>query len=190
MTSVLPSILSHVRLTVVYVCCQMQLFGHKAVTLIAPHHAACLGSSIVTPFLHTTKILLGETPPGGTQPVTVVLHAGEMLYLPAGWFHSTEARYNDDLETEAAGTEQRQNLHAERAQNKECEDQKYCRLSGSVNFFLSACFTAVGVIVPQLNQSDASDSWLGSPPPSMQVRPTADCAKDQQELMELAAAID
>lgn len=92
----------------------MQCFGHKRWTLVAPHHAAELGVTSVTPFLHNASV-----PPPPDHILTLTVGPREMLFVPACWFHATEA------------------LHEEGGQ-----------LSGTVNFFASACFGALGVIMP------------------------------------------
>ena len=122
----------------------LQVFGRKRVTLIAPHHAAALNARMVTPFLHTTDVDQRQDPPAETEPVTVVLQAGDMLYLPAGYFHATETIGEEGGPQEAQG-----------AGSVGC----------SLNFFLSACFASLGVIVPRL--PGAPPDWLGQPPPDM-----------------------
>lgn len=124
----------------------VQVFGRKRVTLVAPHHAAALNTRMVTPFLHTSDVGPLEAPPKETEPVAVVLEAGDMLYLPAGYFHATET----------VG-EQSGSAHA--------QGQGASSVGCSVNFFLSACFASLGVIVPRL--PGAPPDWLDQPPPNM-----------------------
>jgi hypothetical protein len=123
----------------------LQVFGRKRLTLVAPHHAAALNSRMVTPFLHTTDVRQGESPPPETAPVTVVLQAGDMLYLPAGYFHATET-LGEEVDT-CGG------------------DGQNGAIGCSVNFFLSACFASLGVVVPKL--PGAPPDWLDEPPPDM-----------------------
>ena len=142
----------------------LQLFGRKAVTLVPPHHAQALGVTPVSPFLHTTAVPAGVAPPPETSPVTVVLKPGEMLYIPAGWFHATDTRaaalavqaeQSPEIEPPARPATARPAAAADLLGSS--------GLSGSVNFFMSACFAAVGVIVPELQPPD----WFGPPPPLM-----------------------
>ena len=65
----------------------MQVFGNKAWTLIAPHHASELDVKEVTPFLHSTS---REHPPLEKDLAQLTLEEGELLYIPAGWFHATK----------------------------------------------------------------------------------------------------
>jgi len=108
-----------------------QLFGSKHWTLVPPHYAAQLGTTEVTPFLHTTAVgealQRGEPWPQAIPRLRFELGPDEMLFVPAGWFHATEAR----------GTE----------------------ISGSVNFFASACFGSLGVLVPKLPHL-CEDAWV------------------------------
>lgn len=123
----------------------LQVFGRKRVTLVAPHHATALNARMVTPFLHTTDVGQRESPPMETEPITVVLEKGDMLYLPAGYFHATETV----------------------GEQGECEteEQRAGSVGCSINFFLSACFASLGVIVPQL--PSAPPDWLEERPPDM-----------------------
>jgi hypothetical protein len=124
----------------------LQVFGRKRVTLVAPHHATALNTRMVTPFLHTTDVSQRESPPAETEPVTVVLEPGDMLYLPAGYFHATET----------VGKQGEREAQAQGADSVGC----------SVNYFLSACFASLGVIVPKL--PGAPSDWLDEhPPPNM-----------------------
>ena len=103
--------------------CILMLAGSKRVSLQPPHRAVSLQPWAVTPFLRSSRSV--DAP--GEHDVEVLLRAGDLLWLPAGWWHSTE---NILQAGEEAGV--------------------------SINFFMSACFAAVGVIVPEIAHSD----WL------------------------------
>jgi len=63
--------------------CLLQLAGCKRVSLQPPHHAAHLDPWGVTPFLRSSRS-------SGGQSVEVMLSAGDMLYIPSGWWHATQ----------------------------------------------------------------------------------------------------
>ena len=123
-------------------------------TLVAPHHAGVLSARMVTPFLHTTDVRQGMEPPPETNPVSVVLGPGDMLYLPAGYFHAT----NTECEPEEA-----QENEGERPNSQGFSKRG---IGCSVNYFMSACFASLGVIVPEL--AGAPPDWLDEPPPEME----------------------
>jgi len=103
-----------------------QLFGQKEWALVAPHESSSLSTTVVTPFLHTTAVRLGQDPPSQVRTLRTTLGAGDLLYVPAGWFHSTNA----------VGDE----------------------ISGAVNFFASACFGSLRVIMPDFPHL-RTESW-------------------------------
>ena len=136
----------------------LQVFGRKTVMLIPPHHAEALGTVFTTPFLHTTALQHGEMPPPFSgvdlQSSTVSLGPGEMLYLPAGYFHSTTMAEGWRPPVVEGGSKGHSH-----AQTKTGATNVGC----SVNFFLSACFASLGVVVPELVPTD----WVGEIPPKM-----------------------
>jgi len=65
----------------------------------------------------------------------LILEPGECLYIPAGWFHETET------------------LPGESPDEGD--------VSATVNFFASACFAALGVIVPDLQHlGQIEPNWV------------------------------
>ena len=82
----------------------------------------------MTPFLRSAVDGGGGNFNGGSggrsSGVSIDLDPGDLLFLPAGWWHRTKCLPGD-------GTV-------------------------SINFFMSACFAALGVVVPKLVESD----WL------------------------------
>ena len=78
-----------------------------------------------------------------------------MLYLPAAYFHATEtlpAASGNSADNQASrGDASGLATHAD--------------IGASANFFLSACFAAIGVIVPDLAGEGVPPAWLGEEPP-------------------------
>jgi hypothetical protein len=153
----------------------LQVFGRKTVTLIPPHHSATLGTVFTTPFLHTTTPQQQGGDGGDLQATTVSLGPGEMLYLPAGYFHRTRMvegwRPPQPGGGGSDGQPQAQAPARARAQAAKC-----CDVGCSVNFFLSACFASLGVVVPELCPPD----WVGGTPPAM----TTERALANDELLQ------
>ena len=159
----------------------LQVFGRKRVVLVAPHHAAELGCTATagsvahtTPFLHSTSLTLGQEPPDSVHATSAVLEPGEMLYLPAGYFHATTIVPSTEVTQDGA-----------------------CGVGCSVNYFMSACFASLGVIVPRLRAPD----WLGPAPSTMlqdgrhgQTEKETPLSEEEgsgaETLDELAASID
>ena len=139
----------------------LQVFGRKRVTLVAPHHADVLNARMVTPFLHTTDVRQGMEPPPETDPVSVVLGAGDMLYLPAGYFHATH--------TECEPEDEQEHPCESSCSGEEGDEGKGFSKRGigcSVNYFMSACFASLGVIVPDF--AGLAPDWLDEPPREME----------------------
>jgi hypothetical protein len=112
-----------------------QVFGEKLVFLIPPHCVDPSCAYSVTPFLQAHRRGLGVDGKLNSMLCLssnctiqeIVLHPGDMLFIPAGWWHST-------VNTGSS-------------------------LSCSVNYFLSACFASLRVVVPDI----ASGDWLLEP---------------------------
>ena len=109
----------------------LMLGGRKTFYLQPPHEVEHARS--VTPFLRSAVDGSGGNVGGGSggsggrsisSGVSIDLDPGDLLFLPAGWWHRTKCLPGD-------GTV-------------------------SINFFMSACFAALGVVVPKLVESD----WL------------------------------
>ena len=80
-----------------------------------------------------------------------------MLYLPAAYFHATETL------PAASG-----NSADNQASRCDASGWDATDIGASANFFLSACFAAIGVIVPDLAEEGVPPAWLGGePPPNM-----------------------
>ena len=103
----------------------LMMGGHKTFFLQPPHAVEKTRAWSVTPFLRSG----GGGGCGGDEEqegvARVDLGPGDLLYLPAGWWHAT---------------------------------QSTCPGTVSINFFMSACFAALGVIVPKIAEPD----WLCS----------------------------
>ena len=103
----------------------LMLGGRKTFYLQPPHEVEQARS--VTPFLRSAVDGSGGNFSGSggrSSGVSIDLDPGDLLFLPAGWWHRTKCLPGD-------GTV-------------------------SINFFMSACFAALGVVVPKLVESD----WL------------------------------
>ena len=85
-----------------------------SVFLRPPHEEH--GAWSVTPFLRS-----GGGGTGDGSWMRADLHPGDLLYIPAGWWHATESTSSNTV---------------------------------SINFFMSACFAALGVIVPKIAEPD------------------------------------
>jgi hypothetical protein len=106
----------------------LMLDGNKSFYLQPPHRVTDAMS--VTPFLRSgSNSNSGED--GGS--IRIDLNPGDLLYLPAGWWHRTQCLP--------------------------------CNGTVSINFFMSACFASLGVVVPKLVNSDwlvnDEDKWNG-----------------------------
>ena len=126
--------------------------GSKTFCICAPHATAALGGvRVQSPYLHEAlRNNVGVDGGAGDaeadvdgrvtfQVLSVRLGAGDMLYLPAGWYHRTsnEAEALSEGEGEGAPPAQEQD-----------------GLSLSVNFFLASCYSAIGVVVPDIVPGD------------------------------------
>lgn len=114
----------------------VQVLGRKEWTLIPPHHGPSLQTKPVTPFLHAA----GVAPTEEHHSITLILEPAEALYIPAGWFHSTVTLPTAPQDVSRAGPG--------------------LQPSATVNFFASACFGSLGVIVPKLANSAAMENWV------------------------------
>ena len=91
----------------------------------------------------------------------MTLEPGEMLYLPAAYFHATET-------LPAASGNSADNQASRRGSAASDFAATHADIGASANFFLSACFAAIGVIVPDLAEEGVPPAWLGGePPPNM-----------------------
>jgi hypothetical protein len=72
-----------------------QLCGAKEVALVSPYHARLLSPRVIHPFLDSCNWIdpynQRDSIVRKCRPIFVTLNAGEMLFLPAGWFHHVRA---------------------------------------------------------------------------------------------------
>ncbi|MBC7975041.1 MAG: cupin-like domain-containing protein [Myxococcales bacterium] len=70
-----------------------QLVGSKRIALVAPHHAPALSPRVVHTGLESCNWVDPFAPADAARfdPVFVTLEAGDMLFLPAGWFHDVRS---------------------------------------------------------------------------------------------------
>jgi hypothetical protein len=72
-----------------------QLSGAKEVALVSPYHARLLSPKVIHPFLDSCNWIdpYNQRDPivSECRPIFTTLNAGEMLFLPAGWFHHVRA---------------------------------------------------------------------------------------------------
>ena len=86
-----------------------------------------------------------------------------MLYLPAAYFHATET-----LPAASGNSADNQASRGGSACDASDFAATHADIGASANFFLSACFAAIGVIVPDLQGEGVPPAWLGEePPPDM-----------------------
>ena len=68
-----------------------QLSGAKEIALVSPCHARLLSPKVIHPFLESCNWIdpYDQRDPvvSECRPIFTTLNAGEMLFLPAGWFH-------------------------------------------------------------------------------------------------------
>ena len=95
-------------------------------------------SSLVDPDHDTPR---GEVSRKGHVLEAVDVCAGDCLYVPAGWWHSTE------------------NLPAERSSGGNNHYHDDSAVVGTLNFFMPSCYAALGVVVPDLMGSSGG-GWL------------------------------
>jgi hypothetical protein len=72
-----------------------QLYGAKELALVSPYHARLLSPRVIHPFLDSCNWInpYNQRDPTVSEchPIFITLNAGEMLFLPAGWFHHVRA---------------------------------------------------------------------------------------------------
>ncbi|MGK3983845.1 cupin-like domain-containing protein [Sorangium sp. So ce136] len=72
-----------------------QLVGTKRIALVSPHHAPLLSPRVIHAGLDSCNTVDPFEPQhqvtSKCDPVFVTLNAGEMLFLPAGWFHDVRS---------------------------------------------------------------------------------------------------
>ena len=122
----------------------IQLDGRKEFKLAPPHDPRHAGQAWhVTPWLVSSGYSGAQE--NNRSELSTVLQPGDLLFVPAGWWHST--RNLKHRKPVAAASESS-------SHSAEHDD-----ISVSINMFMSACFASLGVIVPEIADSD----WIVEP---------------------------